>query len=68
MTLKNLLIQIIIRFVFAILFIWLAVDAVNTAGWGFMAIVSVLFATSDIIKGVRMFNAYVKIKDSIDKN
>jgi hypothetical protein len=55
MTLKNLLIQVIIRFVFAILFISLAVDAVNTAGWGFMAIISVLFATSDVVdkKGVQ---------------
>ncbi|NLD31351.1 MAG: YdiK family protein [Trichococcus flocculiformis] len=68
MTLKNLLIQVIIRFVFAILFISLAVDAVNTAGWGFMAIISVLFATSDVVKGVRMFNAYLKIKNSIDKS
>lgn len=67
MTLKNLFIQIIIRFVFAALFISLAVNAVHTTGWGFMAVISVFFATSDIVKGTRMLQAYIDIKKSIDK-
>jgi len=67
MTLKNLSIQIIIRFVFAVLFISLAVNAVFTAGWGFMAIISVFFATSDVVKGARMLQAYFDIKKTINK-
>ena len=62
------LIHFALIIVMLLAFVSLAVDAVNTAGWGFMAIISVLFATSDVVKGVRMFNAYLKIKDSMGKN
>lgn len=66
MTLKDILIQIGMKFVFGLLFVYFAVDSVSTSGWGFLAILSILFATNNIVNGVRMLDTYYKIKKNID--
>lgn len=66
MTLKDILIQIVMKFVFGALFLYFAIDSVNNLGWGFLAVLSVLFATNNIVQGFRMLNTYSKIKKNID--
>ncbi|UJF15525.1 DUF4305 domain-containing protein [Jeotgalibaca sp. MA1X17-3] len=67
MTLKDLLIQITVKFVLAALFFYFAVDGVIKFGWGFVSILSVIFATNNIVQGIRMLSTYFKIKKNIDK-
>ncbi|AQS54392.1 hypothetical protein BW727_102078 [Jeotgalibaca dankookensis] len=67
MNLKNILIQIIVKLAFAVLFIYFAVDSVNTSGWGFLTWISIFFATNNIATGIQMLIAYFKIKNSLDK-
>lgn len=66
MTLKDLLIQIIVKFSLGALFLYFAVDGVSNFGWGFVSVLSVLFATNNIVQGIRMLNTYFKIKKNID--
>lgn len=66
MTLRDLLIQIVLKFVFSALFVFFAIENVTNGGWGFFAIVSVLFATNNIVQGVRLLDTYFKIKKNIN--
>lgn len=66
MTLRDLLIQIGLKFVFAVLFIFFAIENVRTVGWGFFAFISVLFATNNIVQGARLLDTYFKIKKNLD--
>lgn len=66
MTIKDLLMQIIFKFVFAALFVFFAIENVTNTGWGFFAIMSVLFATNNIVQGIRLLDTYFKIKKNFD--
>lgn len=50
-----------------ILFTTIAVQTVNSSGWGFFAYILVLIATLDLGSGLRMILIHFKIK-SIQKN
>lgn len=67
MTLKNIMLQIIMKFVFALVFMYFAVDSITTSGWGILTWISIFFATNNIVTGIRMLIMYFKIKDNIDK-
>ena len=67
MTLKDLLIQIALKFVLGALFLYFAIDGVTNFGWGFISILSVLFATNNIVQGTRMLDTYFKLKNNIDQ-
>lgn len=67
MTLKNIILQIMMKFAFAALFIYFAVDGVNTSGWGFLTWISIFFATNNIVTGIQMLIMYFKIKDQVNK-
>lgn len=66
MTLKDLRLQIVVKFVFAALFLFFTFENVATAGWGFFAAISALFATNNIVQGIRMIDTYNKIKDKLE--
>lgn len=66
MTLRDLLIQIILKFVLGVLFLYFAVDGISNFGWGFISILSVIFSTNNFVQGIRMLDTYFKIKKNID--
>ncbi|MBM6615553.1 YdiK family protein [Desemzia sp. RIT804] len=59
---SDFIIQIVFNYILAAVFIWFAIDYVNEFGWGFFSIISVLFATRDIVKGTRILQIYLKLK------
>lgn len=59
---SDFIIQIVFNYILAAVFIWFAIDYVDEFGWGFFSIISVLFATRDIVKGTRILQIYLKIK------
>ena len=61
---KDFVFQIMFNFVFAALFTWFAVDYVRETGWGFLPVVFILFATSDVVRGAKILNLYWQIKKS----
>lgn len=67
MTLKNIFSQILMKFAFGALFIYFAVDDINSSGWGLLAWISIFFATNNISTGIQMLMMYFKIKDKVNK-
>lgn len=67
MTLKNIILQIVMKFAFAGLFIYFAVDSINVSGWGFLTWISIFFSTNNIVTGIQMLIMYFKIKDQVNK-
>ncbi|MGE7604693.1 YdiK family protein [Peribacillus sp. NPDC097675] len=51
-----------------ILFITIAIQTVNSSGWGFFAYILVLIATLDLGSGLRMILIHFKIKSIQKKN
>lgn len=66
MTLKQLRLQILVKFIFAALFLYFAFENVATDGWGVFAAISALFATNNIVQGIRLIDTYNKIKDKLE--
>lgn len=67
MNLKNIVLQIVMKFAFAGLFIYFAVDSINISGWGFLTWISIFFATNNIVTAIQMLMMYFKIKDKVSK-
>lgn len=67
MNLKNIILQIVMKFAFAALFIYFAVDSINVSGWGFLTWISIFFATNNIVTAIQMLMMYLKIKDKVNK-
>ncbi|MGY3779122.1 YdiK family protein [Isobaculum melis] len=62
MSKKSFLTQIIVNFIFAIIFILFAFDSVSQDGWDIWSILCVAFATTDLIRGVKLWQFYRKLK------
>lgn len=67
MTLRDLLIRTILKFVWAAIFIFFTVQNVSNTGWGFFSAIGVVFATNNTVQGARMLQTYFEIKKTINK-
>lgn len=67
MTLRDLLIRTILKFVWAAVFIFFTAENVTSVGWGFFSVLGVVFATNNTVQGLRMLKTYFEIKKTIDK-
>lgn len=67
MTLRDLLIRTILKFVWAVVFIFFTSQNVTNVGWGFFSVLGVIFATNNTVQGFRMLQTYFEIKKTINK-
>lgn len=60
---QNFIMQIVFNFAMALIFIWFTITSVSQNGWGFFPILSSFFATNDIVRGSKLLQIYIKIKN-----
>ena len=63
MSKNSFLTQIIFNYVMAAVFIWFTIDFVKSTGWGFFSILCVVIATNDFVRGPKMLQLFLKIKN-----
>jgi len=67
MSAKQILVNVIIRYVLFLLFMYFLISTISSSGWGFFAILFALVATNDFVQAVRLTQVYFKIKNNSKK-